>query len=87
MSTNIEPFIIDYYNEYPQVMSVIDKMNEEVVYLKNENNKLKNEILEISKKYDKELKEYKQLYELKMLLLEISKDKKKNKIYCFNLFK
>ena len=83
MSTNIEPFIIDYYNEYPQVMSVIDKMNEEVVYLKNENNKLKNEILEISKKYDRELKEYKQLYELKMLLLEISKDKKKKKFYCF----
>ena len=45
--------------------------------------KLKNEILEISKKYDKELKEYKQLYELKMILLEISKDKKKNKFYCF----
>ena len=64
-------------------MSVIDKMNEEVVYLKNENNKLKNEILEISKKYDRELKEYKQLYELKMLLLEISKDKKKKKFYCF----
>ena len=83
MSTNIEPFIIDYYNEYPQVMSVIDKMNEEVVYLKNENNKLKNEILDISKKYDRELKEYKQLYELKMLLLEISKDKKKKKFYCF----
>ena len=83
MSTNIEPFIIDYYNEYPQVMSVIDKMNEEVVYLKNENNKLKNEILDISKKYDRELKEYKQLYELKMLLLEIAKDKKKKKFYCF----
>ena len=83
MSINIEPFIIDYYNEYPQVMSVIDKMNEEVVYLKDENNKLKNEILEISKKYDRELKEYKQLYELKMLLLEISKDKKKKKFYCF----
>ena len=64
-------------------MSVIDKMNEEVVYLKNENNKLKNEILEISKKYDRELKEYKNLYELKMLLLEISKDKKKKKFYCF----
>ena len=86
MSINIEPFIIDYYNEYPQVMSVIDKMNEEVVYLKNENNKLKNEILEISKKYDKELKEYKQITELKMLLLELSKyekNKKKKKFYCF----
>ena len=46
MSINIEPFIIDYYNEYPQVMSVIDKMNEEVIYLKNENDKLKNEIKE-----------------------------------------
>ena len=83
MSINIEPFIIDYYNEYPKIMSVIDKMNEEVVYLKNENNKLKNEILKISKKYDRELKEYKQLYELKMLLLEIANDKKKKKFYCF----
>lgn len=29
MSINIEPFIIDYYNEYTQIISVIDKMNEE----------------------------------------------------------
>ena len=34
MSINIEPFIIDYYNEYTQIISVIDKMNEEVIYLK-----------------------------------------------------
>ena len=84
MSINIEPFIIDYYNEYPKIMSVIDKMNEEVICLKNENYKLKKEILEISEKYDRELKEYKKLYELKMLLLEIAKDKKnKKKFYCF----
>jgi len=49
MSINIEPFIIDYYNEYTQIISVIDKMKEEVICLKNENYKLKNEILEISK--------------------------------------
>ena len=84
MSINIEPFIIDYYNEYPKIMSVIDKMNEEVICLKNENYKLKKEILEISEKYYRELKEYKKLYELKMLLLEIAKDKKnKKKFYCF----
>ena len=29
-----EPSIIDYYNDYPQIINVIDKMNQEVILLK-----------------------------------------------------
>ena len=84
-----EPSIVDYYNDYPQIINVIDKMNQEVILLKKENEKLKREILEICDKYNKELKEYKRINELKQLLLTIAyeeKIKKKNrkkKFMCF----
>ena len=77
-----EPSIIDYYNDYPQIINVIDKMNQEVILLKKENEKLKREILEICDKYNNELKEYKSTNELKQLLLTIAyqeKIKKKNR--------
>ena len=79
----VEPFIIDYYNSYPNIIDIIDKMNEEAIYLKNENNKLKEEIYNISNKYSRELEEFKQLTDLKYLLLELAKEKKKKKYGCF----
>lgn len=84
-----EPSIIDYYNDYPQIINVIDKMNQEVILLKKENEKLKIEILEICDKYNNELKEYKSTNELKQLLLtiayeeKIKKKNRKNKFMCF----
>lgn len=79
----MEPFILDYYNDYPNIIEVIDKMNKEAQLLKLENDKLKMEILNISEKYSRELKEYKSINELKYLLLELAKDKKKKKFGCF----
>ena len=84
MNSSIEPAIIDYYNDYPQIMNIIDKLNKEADLLKLQNDKLKIEILKISEKYDKELKEYKLIDDLKTLLLEIAKDKrKKRRCGCF----
>ena len=80
----MEPSIIDYYNDYPQIIEVIDKMNKEADLLKKENDILKQELLHISKKYHNELKEYIQINELKTLLLNIGKEnKKKKKFGCF----
>jgi len=82
-----EPSIIDYYNDYPQIISVIDKLNEEAIILRDENDELKEVIVEIVTKYKKELQEYKALNDLKILLNEVrarrGKKKKKNKCSCF----
>ena len=51
----MEPFILDYYNDYPNIIEVIDKMNKEAQLLKLENDKLKMEILNISEKYSREI--------------------------------
>lgn len=80
-----EPSIIDYYNDYPQIISVIDKLNEETNSLKIENEKLRFEILDMFKKFNKELKEYKAITELKLILLEIANTKRKKK-KSFNCF-
>jgi len=79
-----EPSIIEYYSDYPRILSVIDDLNKECEELRKINEKLKQDILDISNKYDRELKEYKTLNELKLLLLHIAHDnKKKNKYGCF----
>ena len=78
--------IIDYYNDFPKIIEVIDKLNDETIKLKEENNKLKNDLLYLFDKYKKELKEYKSINELKLILLEITyekKKRKKKKYYCF----
>ena len=80
----MEPSIIDYYNDYPKIIEIIDKLNEEAYLLKKENDKLKKEILSISKKYSIELKDFEKFNELKYILLEIAKDKKKKR--CFRCF-
>ena len=83
----MEPSIIDYYNYYPKIIEVIDKLNEETQSLQIENDKIKQEILYISDKYSRELKEYKKMNELKLILLEIKnknkKKKKKRQFHCF----
>ena len=80
-----EPCIIDYYNDYPQIISVIDKLNGEAIVLRKENEELKNSILELVSKYKHELDEFKAINELKIILLEIAyqKKKKKKKFSCF----
>ena len=75
----MEPNIIDYYNDYPNIISVIDKLNVEANLLKKENDKLKKSILDISKKFDKELKEYKSINELRSILLLIAQENKNKK--------
>lgn len=81
----MEPNIIDYYNDYPSIINVIDKLNEETNLLKKENDKLKKNILDLSKNIDKELKEYKSLNELRDILIIIQNEKNKNKkkLCCF----
>lgn len=80
-----EPCIIDYYNDYPQIISVIDKLNGEATVLRKENEELKKSILELVSKYKHELDEFKAINELKIILLEIAyqKKKKKKKFSCF----
>ena len=80
-----EPSIIDYYNDFPQIISVIDKLNEENDSLKKENEKLRFEILNLFNKFNKELQEYKSITELKLILIEIANNKRKKKI-SFNCF-
>ena len=48
----MEPQMIDHYNEFPNSVNVIDKMNDELSETQNENEKLKRE----SEKKNKELK-------------------------------
>ncbi len=81
----MEPNIIDYYNDYPSIINVIDKLNEETNLLQKENDKLKKNILDLSKNLDKELKEYKSMNELREILIIIQneKNKNKNKFCCF----
>lgn len=56
--------------------------------IKKINEQLKKDILEISRKYDRELKECKSLNELKLLLLHIAHDnKRKKKFGCFECVK
>lgn len=80
-----EPSIIDYYNDYPQIMGVIDKLNEEAVSLRDENDKLNKIIVEILEKYKNKLHEYKNLNELHIILNEIRnrRVRKKRKCSCF----
>ena len=80
----MEPNIIDYYNDYPSIINVIDKLNEETNLLQKENDKLKKNILDLSKNLDKELKEYKSMNELREILIIIQNEKNKNKNkFCF----
>ena len=50
----MEPQMIDYYNEEPQMMKIIEKMNEELEEVQKENEKVKKEY----EKVKKELEDY-----------------------------
>ena len=50
----MEPHIIDYYNEYPHMMKVVEKLNEEYDELYNENQSLKKEIERLRNIYEPE---------------------------------
>ena len=43
----MEPQIIDYYNEMPSGVNVIEKMNEELAQVQKENNILKDDLCKI----------------------------------------
>ena len=49
-----EPQIIDYYNEYPHMMKIIEKLNEEFDELYDENQSLKKEIERLRNMYEPE---------------------------------
>ena len=48
----MEPQIIDYYNEYPHMMKIIEKLNEEYDELYDENQSLKDEIVRLRNIYE-----------------------------------
>ena len=50
----MEPQIIDYYNEYPHMMKIIEKLNEEFDELYDENQSLKKEIDRLRNLYEPE---------------------------------
>ena len=54
----MEPQIIDYYNKYPHMINVIDRMNEEYSSLQNENKRLQKEINILLPILQKKLFEY-----------------------------
>ena len=61
----MEPQIIDYYNEKPHMMKIIDKMNEEFSDLQKENEKLKEKLIqyETPKILFESIEEYNKLHE------------------------
>mgnify|MGYP001493961273 FL=1 len=54
----MEPQIIDYYNKYPHMINVIDRLNEEYSSLQNENKRLQKEINILLPILQKKLFEY-----------------------------
>ena len=54
----MEPQIIDYYNKYPHMINVIDRLNEEYSSLQNENKRLQKEINILLPILQKKLLEY-----------------------------
>ena len=61
----MEPQIIDYYNGEPQIMKIIEKMNEELASVQKEN--------EIFQKENDELKS--ELNEFKTIIYTLHKEK------------
>ena len=69
----MEPQIIDYYNKYPHMINVIDRLNEEYSSLQNENKRLQKEINILLPILQKKLFEYsKKVQELQDDITEIN---------------
>jgi uncharacterized protein YdcH (DUF465 family) len=88
----MEPLIIDFYNEYPHGVNVIEKMNEECDFLLQELDKRDSKIKELIELYNDlnhKIKEYKKEQELKEILREIRDERDRNRVRkksfsCFN---
>ena len=69
----MEPQIIDYYNKYPHMINVIDRLNEEYSSLQNENKRLQKEINILLPILQKKLFEYSEkVQELQYDITEIN---------------
>ena len=78
----MEPQIIDYYNEMPSGVNVIEKMNEELAQVQKENNILKDDLC-MNPEYGRPTVEYKNEEELENKKNELYKILK-NEIYKSN---
>lgn len=78
--------IIDYYNNYPSMINIIDKLNDELYTIQKQNTKLKNEIKclknEIKLK-EKEINSQKRYRQLDQINYYIRQNKKKKRFSCF----
>ena len=54
----MEPHIIDYYNEMPQMVHIIDKMNEELVELQTKYDELQSNHKKLQTKHNKSIKKF-----------------------------
>ena len=71
----MEPNIIDFYNEMPSGVNVIEKMNEELAQVQKENNILKEDLC-MNPEYGRPIVEYKNEDELEILALKLFKNLK-----------
>jgi hypothetical protein len=81
----MEPNMVDYYNELPSGINVIDKMNEEYETINNkcksleiQNDRLKSQIIRIKKI----ILEQKRTQELKEIIILINNGKRTKKFDC-----
>lgn len=82
----MEPIIIDYYNNYPSMINIIDKLNDELHIIQNKNMKLKNEIkclINEIKLKEKEIDTQKRYRQLDQINYYIRQNKKKKRFLCF----
>mgnify|MGYP001227286134 CR=1 FL=1 len=78
----MEPFIIDFYNEMPYGVNVIENMNKELIKIQDENSMLNDKVLDLKKLIENNSR----LHELEIMIkeLQILKLKRKKKSFgCF----
>ena len=78
----MEPFIIDFYNEMPYGVNVIENMNKELIKIQDENSMLNDKVLDLKKLIENNSR----LHELEIIKkeLQILKLKRKKKSFgCF----
>uniref|UniRef100_A0A6C0F562 Uncharacterized protein n=1 Tax=viral metagenome TaxID=1070528 RepID=A0A6C0F562_9ZZZZ len=78
----MEPFIIDFYNEMPYGVNVIENMNKELIKIQDENSILNDKVLDLKRLIENNNR----LHELEIMVkeLQILKLKRKKKSFgCF----
>tara|TARA_Y100000996_G_C22413931_1_gene598451 strand:- start:462 stop:698 length:237 start_codon:yes stop_codon:yes gene_type:complete len=78
----MEPFIIDFYNEMPYGVNVIENMNKELIKIQDENSMLNDKVLDLKRLIENNNR----LHELEIMVkeLQILKLKRKKKSFgCF----